>query len=117
MMNFELLPRAQAPRGRSLLPVGSSKERAQKRRIPDAKSDSDSDSSEDSSDESKLVVSDGESWRDRGSETSGVIVDDDSHDGAQELSEYEKLRLRNIERKNKVRSKPFYLFIFVFFNS
>jgi hypothetical protein len=109
-------PCAQAPRDRSSLPVGSSKERAQKRRSLDAKSDLNSDSSEDSGDESKRVESDGDSWRDRGSESRGVIVDDGSHDGAQELSEYEKLRLRNIERNNKVRSQHFYLFFSSYFS-
>ena len=104
-MNDEL-PRAQAPRDRSILSLVSSKENAHlKRRHIDAMPDSDNDSSGYSGDESKRVKCDCDSGKAGSSESSGVAVDDDNNrDGAQELSDYEKLRLRNIERNNEVQS-------------
>ncbi len=80
------------PQDRSLLPVIPSKERAQKRRLCDVKSDSDEVPSQDESNDSERSDE----------EDNGNSVDSDES-AVQELSEYEKLRLCNIERNNQVQ--------------
>jgi len=76
---------------------------AQKRRRGDIESNSDSDSGEDS-DESRQ--GNNEMSSDEGSENES----ENGSNHEQEVSEYEKLRLRNIERNNHVN-----YFVFSFF--
>ena len=94
----------QPPRDRSFVSAKSTVERAKKRQHHDT-SDSDRDSSEDSNNESKQ--GDREDGRKRSDSESSGDSDDDNSDGSsenvmQDLSEYEKLRLRNIEQNNGV---------------
>jgi len=81
------------------MPIVSTKERASKRRRQDTISDSDSDSSEDSDNESSQDESEDS---ERSDEEDDGNSDDSDESAVNDLSEYEKLRLRNIERNNKV---------------